>query len=171
MKITTSMLNNFFTCFDEARGFAINKNKILREKRICGLSYIQNKSLYFVALLIISLILILINEELFVVSLVFFMTAIVYFLIIVIRIYSSYKFKQSVGFDNVIVINEEGITDESYYGIKLTIKWDKVKGIVVGRNTITFLTDTPIYFYFSVSNKKEILDYCLNYIDKNKIIY
>ena len=171
MKISTNISDNFLMYYDEARGIAIHKRKVLKNRNAKCLSYIQSKAIIFLTLLLLSLILILINGDLFICSLVFFLTAIIYFLIVFFRTISSYMFRKKQRFSNLIIIDEKGVTDESFYGITITIKWDKIKAIVVGKQTITVLTDTPVYFYFNIVNKEEIINYCLKYIDGSKIIY
>ena len=47
-----------------------------------------------------------------------------------------------------VIIDKEGITNFSFYNIKMVFNWDKIKAIVVKKNSVTILTDTPIYLYF-----------------------
>ena len=50
----------------------------------------------------------------------------------------------------------------------MIFSWDKIKGFVVGKYTVTILTDTPIYFYFNISKKDEILKAIEKYEPRDK---
>lgn len=68
------------------------------------------------------------------------------------------------------MIDENGITDESYYGIKMILKWEKITGVVIGKHTITILTDTPVYFYFDIAKKEDVIKAIDKYGNKDLII-
>ena len=53
----------------------------------------------------------------------------------------------------------------------MIFSFDKIKCIVVGKYTVTILTDTPVYFYFDISKKEDIIEAIEKYGDKDKIIY
>ena len=73
-------------------------------------------------------------------------------------------------FSNTILIDKNGITDESYYGIKMIFNWSKIKGVVIGKRAITILTDTHIYFYFDISKKSEVIKAIEKYGNSDLII-
>ena len=169
MKINTSLSDNFLYYFDEARGFAIHKKRILKRKDLKCLSFIQSKAIIFIGLLVFSLIFALI-ENYFMFSVSLFVLSILYLIIVIIRVSSSYNYRKKRVPNNTIIIDENGITDESFYDIKITIKWSKVKAIILGKYTVTILTDTPIYFYFDISKKYEIINEASKYISNDIII-
>ena len=55
-------------------------------------------------------------------------------------------------------------------GIKMTFNWDKVLGVVIGKYTVTILTDTPCYFYFKIDDKRKIIKVLEKYGEEDKII-
>ena len=60
-------------------------------------------------------------------------------------------------FINEILINEDGITDKSFYDIKINLNWSKIKALVIKKKTLTFLTDTSLYFFFDINEKGTII--------------
>ena len=81
-----------------------------------------------------------------------------------------YQVRKKEHFTNVVKIDKNGITDESYYGIKMVFSWDKISALVVGKHTVTVLTDSPIYFYFNISEKDEVLKAIDKYEEKDKLV-
>ena len=55
------------------------------------------------------------------------------------------------------IIDEEGISNFSYYNIKMVFNWDKIKAVVVKKNSVTVLTDTPLYLYFDKKKENRII--------------
>ena len=86
------------------------------------------------------------------------------------QIITLYKFRKEQGFDNTVTFSKEGMIDESFYGIKMTFKWEKVLAVVIKKYTITILTDTPAYFYFNITEKNNILKALEKYQVKDKVI-
>lgn len=173
MKINSNISKNFMGCFDEARGFAMHKSKIIKSKKNNCLSYMQNKLIIYMTLIIISSILILsscYDCNLLIIALLLFHGANIYLIITIISIISMYHFRKKNNFKNTIIIDKDGIIDESYYGIKMIFKWNKIIGIIIGKHTVTILTDTPCYFYFPISEKDNIIKAIDKYGDKSKII-
>lgn len=174
MKIDTNFLTNFFTCFDEARGIAIHKRKVLKDKSSKTLSFMQSKLINFIILMVLSILINLLScfdYCLVILSYITYIVAYTYIIQALISLICIYNFKKKRQFKNTIVINKEGIIDESFYGIKMIFSFDKIKGIVVGKRSITILTDTPVYFYFDISKKDEVINAIEKYGDKDKIIY
>ena len=174
MKIDTNISKSFFSCFDEARGVALNKRKILKNKKSKTFSFMQGKLITFIILLILSILLYLFScfdYCLIMFSYITYIVAYVYIIHALISLICIYSFRKKRQFKNTIVINKEGIIDESFYGIKMIFSFDKIKGIVIGKRSITILTDTPVYFYFAISKKDEVINAIEKYGDKDKIIY
>ena len=99
-----------------------------------------------------------------------YLISIIYLIITFCNVISIYNFRKKHNFKNSIVIDKNGITDESYHGIKMIFKWEKIIGIVISKYTVTILTDTPVYFYFNISKKDDVISAIEKYGDKEKII-
>lgn len=173
MKISTNMKKNYFDCYNEAKGFAVNKKYIIKRRKKNLFSYIERTLLIYLFLFVINICInAFINPwkgyiPIFIISL-FEIIYLIYIIVNYVRT-SNYKGKQK--YINTINIDENGITDESYYGIQMLFKWNKIKAIVVGTYTVTILTDTPVYFYFSKEKKESIISAIKKYDNENKIIY
>lgn len=100
-----------------------------------------------------------------------YLISIIYLIITFCKVISIYNFRKKRNFKNSIVIDKNGITDESYHGIKMIFEWEKIIGVVISKYTVTILTDTPVYFYFNISKKDDVISAIEKYGDKEKIIY
>ena len=173
MKINTNIKKNFLTCFDEARGVALYRNKILTKKTNKCFTFLQTRFFTFLALIIISLICMVLgcfHPRMFLMSCFVSFVAFIYLAVTVYQIVAIYKFRKEQGFDNTVTFSKEGMIDESFYGIKMTFKWEKVLAVVIKKYTITILTDTPAYFYFNITEKNNILKALEKYQVKDKVI-
>lgn len=173
MKIDTNISRNYFSCFDEARGVALHKKSVLKNRKSKTLSYIQGKIIGFVLLFLLSLLFAFLcrfNCYMVWLPCLTYLITIIYAVQAVISTMGIYSFRKKRGFKNTILIDENGITDESYYGIKMIFKWEKITGVVIGKRAITVLTDTPVYFYFDISKKEDIIKAIEKYANKDLII-
>ena len=173
MKIDTSISKNYFGLFDEARGIAIYKKSVLKNRKSKTLSYTQGKIIGFVLLFLLSLLfafLCTFNCHMVWLPLLSYLITIIYLAHAVINTIGIYSFRKKQKFSNTILIDENGITDESYYGIKMIFKWKKIIGVVIGKHTITILTDTPVYFYFDIAKKEDVIKAIDKYGNKDLII-
>ena len=173
MKIESDVSKNYFLRFNEARGIALHQKKVLKEKKSKVLSYIPSKLLVFILCLVIGILVIYLCQFNFYLCTVGFwiiLFAIFYLFAALATLISSYYFRKNRKFNNINLIDKEGIYDESFYGIRMLFKWDKIKGVVVGKYSVVILTDTPVYFYFDISKKEEILKCVRKYGNKNLII-
>ena len=98
------------------------------------------------------------------------LVALVYLIVTIGSFVSNYYFRKKRNFSNKVIIDKTGLTDESFYNIKMIFKWDKILAIVVGQETVTFLTDTPVYFYFNISEKEKIMKAIKKYGHLDKVI-
>ena len=173
MKIETNISKNYFARFDEARGVALHKKSVLKNRKSKTLSYTQSRLIVFIILFILSILscfLPYFNLCLFILPWLMFLITFLYLIYIIIDITSVYIFRKRMQFSNTILIDKNGITDESYYGIKMIFNWSKIKGVVIGKRAITILTDTPIYFYFDISKKAEVIKAIEKYGNSDLII-
>lgn len=104
------------------------------------------------------------------IPIILYLISFIYLTYTIIDIIEIYNIRKKQQFSNMILIDKDGITDESYYGIKMMFKWEKITGIVIGKHTVTVLTDTPVYFYFEISKKDDIIKAVEEYGNKNLII-
>ena len=173
MKIETDISKKFFSRFDEARGIALHKKSVLKNKNPKTLSYTKGSLLIIILLFILSIVFALFcrfNWRLFFLPCLTYLIAIIYLIYVVSIIIETYNFRKKLQFKNTIIIDENGITDKSYKKIKMIFSWNKIKGIVIGKYTITVLTDTPVYFYFDISKKDDVIKAIEKYGKKNLII-
>lgn len=174
MKVSTNMSKNFFSCFDESKGISLQKQKLLKSNSYRFCSYMRKKLLILIFLFLLATILLLFSccyMPIILLSWIISFIGLGYFIYFLTTVMTSYHYRKNQQFQNTILIDKNGITDESYYGIKMIFSWNKILGIVVGKRTIVILTDTPVYFYFDLSKKDEILTSVHKYGDEIKIIY
>ena len=173
MKIETNISNNYLLCFSEARGIAMNKKRILNSKKNKYLTFFECKFIITIILCIISIFFTILSKKytyLVLLSIVTLIITTIYIFITLVIICRTYIFRKSHGFNNEILIDKDGITDTSFRGIKMIFSWKKITGIVIGKYTVTILTDTPCYFYFDISNKDKIIKAIEKYGEKKQII-
>ena len=166
MKISSDIKENYFMLLDEARGVASKKDKILKTKKVNKFSYLEEAIILMMILLLFSMLFRYINVmcSYFLLFLTF-----VYFIISIIQVLYIYFHQRRRDFRNTIFIDEEGITDESFHGIKMTFNWKKVKAIVIKEHVVVILLDNPCYFYFSRKVEKKLIEAVQKYY-KNILI-
>ena len=161
MNIESNLKKNFTAIYDEALGVAKNRSKIIKNKKINKLSYLELTIIIFIIILVISIIIAFCN---YLISYILIFIDLIYLITSITKILIIYTWLKE---DNFIVsskITKEGIINNSYYDIKMTFKWDKITAVVIKKYSITILTDTPIYFIFNIDDK----DILLKEIKKHK---
>jgi len=159
------MKKDFFNNFNESRGVALNKRKILKNRNSKCLTYLQG--ILIISLIIIFVSILLCRYKFYSISLLYLLF--LYLLVEFFRIYLSYLFRRENDFKNVISFSKDGLTDNSFKNVKIHFEWNKILGVVIKNKTITFLTDTNIYFFFTIDNKDKILKLLKKY-DKLDLI-
>jgi hypothetical protein len=158
MKIKSNIKKKYFTCVNESMGVNINKDYVLRTKKNTDYTYTEHTLYVVIIILLVSAIFAMMRTSLSIfLSMVAIFCAFLYILAVIIITLMGYRARSKVNFKNEVEIDSEGISDTSYYGIKMTVDWDKVEAVVVRKNTIVILTSTPIYFYFDKNKKKDII--------------
>ena len=157
MEIKSNMKKTYLRNYNEAKGIAVNKKRVLKHKTNKVPTYLESALITILLLLICSIIFSIIDKSnifkaLFPVLLIIYITYAITRTII-----SIYLKKDQIDLINTIKIDEEGITDKSFYKIKINISWDKIPAVVIKKHTITFITDTQLFFFFDIKNKEEIL--------------
>ncbi len=173
MKIECNITDNYFNCFNEARGFALHKRKILKNRKAQSLSYIQTILIITLTIFLINLLINIggyFNHNLMIGSLWLYLVTIIYLLFVIINIFYLYLIRKKQNFQTNLFIDEYGIGSDSFYDLKVVFDWDKIKAIIFGEYTITILTDTPCYLYLEIAKKDEIIKALKKYNKKDLII-
>lgn len=158
MQITSNLSKHFFHAYSEAKGVALHRSDIIKNKRANAFSYFQLAIMLFFLFFFFSITLLYVGGFCywFVATVIVFF-AFAFLAYTVIRYAATYDYAKKNKFKNTLTITEEGITDESFYGIKIFLNWSKVKAIVIKKYTVTILTDTPCYFYFEKAKKDKVV--------------
>lgn len=168
MNIKSNMLKTYLRNYNEAKGVVVNKKRVLKHKTTKVPTYLIS-SLITILLLTLFTIIFTIIDKSNIFSIYFLASLIIYILYTIIRTTWSYNFKKKNNFENTIILDEEGLTDKSFYGIKITITWDKIKAFVIKKHTITVITDTSLYFFFDIIEKDQVLK-AINKYSKDTLI-
>ena len=168
MNIKSNMLKTYLRNYNEPKGILVNKKRVLKHKTTKVPTYFIS-SLITILLLTTFTIIFTIIDKSNIFSIYFLASLIIYILYIIIRTTWSYNFKKKNNFENTIILDEEGLTDKSFYGIKITISWDKIKAFVIKKHTITVITDTSLYFFFDIKEKDQVLK-AIDKYSKNTLI-
>lgn len=169
MEIKTNMKKSYLRNYNEAKGIAVNKKRVLKHKTNKVPTYLTSV-LITITLLSICTTLFSIIDSSNIFKLFFLISLIIYISYSILRTIWSVNFKKKQEFLNTIIIDENGITDSSFYNIKININWNKITAIVIKKYTITFITDTHLYFFFDISKKEEILKLVKKYSKENLVI-
>lgn len=167
MKISSSAPNHFFVSFNEARGIAENKKKILRKKDSRCFTYFQTNFINTILLFIIELCFVLY----FKLSLWYLLFSLIPLLVKSIYVVLYLRERKIYQARKYNIIDEKGLHDDSFYGIKMLFEWKKIKALVIAKHCVVILTDTPCYFYYDISKKKELIEVFEENGCKKKIIY
>ena len=147
MEIEEKIQEKHFKCYNEALGMAVSKSYILNNKKCSKLGYIEKLSFLSLCLFVLAIILIM-TSNIYMDYLARFLCLIIGIFIVMIATRILMYFTRNKKSYKTI-INEEGITDESLYGIKMLFTWDKIKAVVINKHSIVILMDVPIFLYFS----------------------
>lgn len=169
MEIKTNMKKSYLRNYNEAKGIAVNKKRVLKHKTNKVPTYLSSVLITIILLLTCTILFSLIDSS-NIFKNIFLTILITYTSYSILRTIWSVNFKKKQNYLNTIVIDENGITDSSFYNIKININWNKITAIVIKKYTITFITDTHLYFFFDISKKEEILEQVKKYSKENLVI-
>ena len=161
IRIDTKLSKNFFDIYNESRGFAINKSRILKAKKIKGLNYISYLFIFFIVIFVIDLLVIFKSTNYLITTyaFMFIVLDIILFIMGLCRIYLNYIYRNKNRVVNSMLINRKGITDlSSFRNVEMLFLWDRVEGIVVGEYSVVIYLGGSIYLYFNKKDKKKIID-------------
>lgn len=155
MEIKEETKKKTFRCYDEAMGVAINKKSVLKKKKPNVLSYSGTFAFLSISYLLLSIFLSHFKGYFCEMgSQLLNFAAILFLCMIIIRVILYFSRKKC---EVITTIDKEGITDTSFYGMKLLINWEKIEAIVIKKYSITILTNTPILLYFDKSLEEKII--------------
>ncbi len=154
MEFNCKIDKNFWSCFNEARGVALFKRSVLNSKKKLIPTYLG--FILFLLGVVLGLgILFSFFTKLKWLFYLFFLLAILivlsHFFYLIEIFYYHHKLAGKT------IIDEKGITNNSYRNITIIFNWNKIKAIVITKHAVTILTDTPYYFFFSNDQKEELL--------------
>ena len=170
MEIKSNMKKTYLRNYNEAKGIVVNKKRVLKHKTNKVPTYLTS-ALITITLLSICTILFSIIDSSNIFKTIFLVLLIIYISYSIIRTIGSILLKKNqIDLINTITIDENGITDKSFFKIKINLSWDKIKAVVVKKYTVTFITDTQLYFFFDIKDKEEILKQVKKYSKETLII-
>lgn len=170
MEIKSNMKKTYLRNYNEAKGIVVNKKRVLKYKTNKVPTYLTS-SLITITLLSICTILFSLIDSSNIFKTIFLVLLITYISYSIIRAIGSILLKKNqIDLINTITIDENGITDKSFFKIKINLSWDKIKAVVVKKYTVTFITDTQLYFFFDIKDKEEILKQVKKYSKETLII-
>ena len=171
MKIKCDLTKNYFKVYGEALNIAHHRYQVFKTHKINYLNYYLKVILNFIIILLLSsLLLIFKTNECLILFTIFLTMNLIILLSHIIRLITIYIYHHGKHFKGEIILDEEGLTNQSYYDIKITFNWSKIKAIVIGKHSITFLTDTPFYFYVSLSEKNKVIASLEEYNHKDLLL-
>ncbi len=165
------IINNYFKTYNEAKDVANSKKKILKSQSPKCLNYL-NRNIIAILLIITLAASMPFTTNLCLINLIYtlILLEVITVLFAITNYIMAYLYRKKRNFKSIITLNEEGLTDTSFQGIKMIFSWDKIKGIVIKKYSITILTDTPCFFYLDIKNKKDIENAIEKYASKDLII-
>lgn len=170
MEIKSNMKKTYLRNYNEAKGIAVNKKRVLKHQTNKVPTYLTS-ALITITLLSICTLLFSIIDTSNIFKIYFLISLIVYISYVIIRTISSVLLKKNqIDLINTIIIDEEGITDKSFFKIKINVSWDKIPAVVIKKHTVTFITDTQLFFFFDIKNKEKILKLVKKYSENTKVI-
>ncbi len=170
MKIKSNLSGNFMSIYSEAKGVARNKKYILKNKKVFSINYFLELAIrYIISLYIEFYYLDYTSGTIQLVFLFLILCTLVFIIFDIFRLTFMFENICKRGFVTSITVTDKGIIDESFYGIKMLFKWNKIKAVVVKNKSVVILTDTPCYFYFSSRDEKNIIKKLKEY-NKNILV-
>ncbi len=159
--------------FNESLGISLNKENILRNKKLKYINYITFMLLEFLICTIFLLLMFLVDWQYNnLLSKGFVLFGLVGLILIFVNslspiLLTNCFFRR----DKVeLQIDKEGITFTLDDDQLLTTGWSHIKGVIIGKYSLNIITDYPYYFYFEKEHKKEILDAIKKYNDSIRIV-
>lgn len=173
MKVEYDIKNNYIKYYNEANGIVALKEKLKKNpnKKVRGyLSYITlNFLVYFIIYFILNILCVnLETVSRFVLYLTLFIVGVYFFMIGLFFITALNNKIHSMS--GTIEIGEEGISDKTDNGIKITVPYEQIELVVITNDLIVFVTKTPIVLFINNKNKDEIINEIKKYSEVQILI-
>ena len=173
MEIKYDLTKNYFKYFNESQGIFMERNNLKNDKYI--FNYLEKNILNIVLAIIIYLI----NISLFyknnnlvytLIDFLCFMLAVLS-IFCIINFYCIYLKSKKKLHKGTLIIDDYGITDYSD-DAKIGFSYEKIDKIVVGKNTITILTNSvlPIIIFIDRNKENKLLKEVQKYKENIEII-
>ena len=161
MRIKYNIKNkNSFKVFNDSMGVALNRENIIRGKKVKYLNYLSISVLeLLISIIFLGLMLLLNYNYTCTLSLVLIAIATLLFIYMVINILYPLLFTTCFVLkeENELEINEKGVSfyfdDDQCY----TLGWTHIRALAIGKYSINFLTDDSYYFYLDRKYQSEVL--------------
>lgn len=174
MRIKYNIKNkNSFKVFNDSMGIALNRENIIRSKRVKYLSY---TTISILQLIIVTtfLTLTLIINNLYYCRLSIFLTclATLAFIFMIINILYPLLFATCFVLrdENELEINEKGISFYLDDDQCITLGWTHIRALAIGKYSLNFLTDDFYYFYLDKKYRHEVIKAVKEYNESLLII-
>lgn len=161
MRIKYNIKNsNSFKVFNDSMGIALNRENIIRGKKVKYLSYLTVSLLELLIVIIFLGLMLLLNSSYpCTFSFVLIIVATLLFIYMMINILYPFLFATCFVLkeENELEINEKGVSfyfdDDSCY----TLGWTHIRALAVGKYSINFLTDDSYYFYLDRKYQADVI--------------
>ncbi len=165
--------NNSFKVFNDSMGIALNRENIIRSRKVKYLSYLSVSLLELSISFLFLLLMIVLNYTLYCTLSIFLTTfATLLFIFMIISVLYPLLFATCfiLSEENELEINENGISfyfdDDQYY----TLGWTHIRALVVGKYSLNFITDEKYYFYLDKKYRKQVREAIAKYNESLLII-
>ena len=173
MKIKCDLSKNYLAIYNEILNVARHRKQIIKKGRANKLNFLPHLLLNFFFWFILATIIYFLTKPCGSCSTLFFSLImffdLIYLVLELIRFTAIRYYRHTKCFKGECILDEDGLTNDSYYDIKITFKWSKIKAVVIKKYSVTILTDTPFYFYFDIDCKDNILK-CVKKYSKDTLI-
>lgn len=161
MRIKYNIKNgNSFRVFNDSMGIALNRENIIRGKKVKYLNYLTISVLeLLVTILFLGLMLLLNYNYSCTLSIVLIIAATLLFIYMMISILYPLLFATCFVLkeENELEINKKGVSfyldDDQCY----TLGWTHIRALAIGKYSVNFLTDEPYYFYLDRKYQAEVI--------------
>ena len=150
--IKYNLSNNFTRCYNEAYGIASHRNKYLKNPRSKIHSYTYYGFIYLWLAIVYNLLTCLLYKLIGYNTFICFLCCLMHIINFIVVLYFIYyllrlMISKQRKIKGSFILDKKGLIDSTFKGIKILFEWSKIKVVIVGKHSITILTDTPIYFF------------------------
>lgn len=174
VKVEYDLSENFLDMYSEAYGVATMRKRLLKKSNTKTFNYVMQ---LFIGVLILAFytIIVVFCAKMFNGCIIIYNFPIMVLLYLIFFIYYfdfliKFKYCSSRKKKGYFLLDDKGLTDYTFDGITITFDYKRIEMIVVKKNVVVILTDTPIYFFADVIVKDKIIDPIKKYKKDVKIV-